>query len=276
MCLSYVVDSGRVVNHKLDSLASRELDYVTIKYEDVCGKGKNQIKFNQVSPADALNYAAEDADVTLALYNRLLPRIISDKKFTVYKRLENPLINVLMEMENTGILVNPKKLKDISNNLSIEIRNLENKIFEITGNKFNIGSPKQLGKILFENMKIDGGKRSKNGSWQTSVDVLENISDAGYEVADLILDWRHFSKLKSTYSDALVEQINPETKRVHTSYSMVGARTGRLASSDPNLQNIPIRNEEGKLIRTAFEALAFQISIYGLFANRVEVNCTYS
>ena len=254
MCLSYVVDSGRVVNHKLDSLASRELDYVTIKYEDVCGKGKNQIKFNQVSPAEALNYAAEDADVTLALYNRLLPRIISDKKFTVYKRLENPLIDVLMEMENTGILVNPKKLKDISNNLSIEIRNLENKIFQITGNKFNIGSPKQLGEILFENMKIDGGKRSKNGSWQTSVDVLENISDAGYEVADLILNWRHFSKLKSTYSDALVEQINPETKRVHTSYSMVGASTGRLSSSNPNLQNIPIRTEEGKLIRTAFEA----------------------
>ena len=254
MCLSYVVDPGRVDNHKLDSLASRELDYITIKYEDVCGKGKNQIKFNQVSPADALNYAAEDADVTLALYNRLLPRIISDKKFTVYKRLENPLIDVLMEMENTGILVNPKKLKDISNNLSIEIRNLENKIFQITGNKFNIGSPKQLGEILFENMKIDGGKRSKNGSWQTSVDVLENISDAGYEVADLILNWRHFSKLKSTYSDALVEQINPETKRVHTSYSMVGASTGRLSSSNPNLQNIPIRSEEGKLIRTAFEA----------------------
>ena len=157
-------------------------------------------------------------------------------------------------MENIGILVNPKKLKDISNNLSIEIRNLENKIFQITGNKFNIGSPKQLGEILFENMKIDGGKRSKNGSWQTSVDVLENISDAGYEVADLILDWRHFSKLKSTYSDALVEQINPETKRVHTSYSMVGASTGRLSSSNPNLQNIPIRTEEGKLIRTAFEA----------------------
>ncbi|MGY9060101.1 MAG: DNA polymerase, partial [Candidatus Puniceispirillales bacterium] len=218
------------------------------------GKGKNQIKFNQVSPADALNYAAEDADVTLAIYNRLLQRIISDKKFTVYKRIENPLIDVLMEMENTGILVNPKKLKDISNNLSIEISNLENKIFQITGNKFNIGSPKQLGEILFENMKIDGGKRSKNGSWQTSVDVLENISDAGYEVADLILNWRHFSKLKSTYSDALVEQINPETKRVHTSYSMVGASTGRLSSSNPNLQNIPIRTEEGKLIRTAFEA----------------------
>ena len=254
MCLSYVVDPGRVVNHKLDSLASRELGYETIKYEDICGRGKNQIKFNQLSPADALNYAAEDADVTLAIYNRLLPRVITDKKFTVYKRLENPLINVLMEMENKGILVNPIKLKDISNNLSIEIRNLENKIFEITGNKFNIGSPKQLGEILFEHMKINGGKRSKNGSWQTSVDILENISDAGYQVAGLILDWRHFSKLKSTYSDALVEQINPETKRVHTSYSMVGASTGRLSSSNPNLQNIPIRTEEGKLIRTAFEA----------------------
>ena len=254
MCLSYVVDSGRVINHKLDSLALRELDYETIKYEEICGKGKNQITFNQLSPVDALNYAAEDADVTLAIYNRLLPRVINDKKFTVYKRIENPLINILMEMENIGIVVNPKKLKDISNNLSTEIRSLENKVFEITGNKFNIGSPKQLGEILFENMKINGGKRSKNGSWQTSVDVLENISDAGYEVADLILNWRHFSKLKSTYADALVEQINPETKRVHTSYSMVGASTGRLSSSNPNLQNIPIRTAEGKLIRTAFEA----------------------
>ena len=254
MCLSYVVDPGRVINHKLDSLASRELDYETIKYEDVCGKGKNKINFNQLSPIAAMNYAAEDADVTLALYNSLLPRVINDKKFTVYKRLEYPLINVLLKMEHIGILVNPKKLKNISNNLSIEIRNLENKIFEITGREFNIGSPKQLGEILFENMKIDGGKRSKNGSWQTSVDILENISSAGYEVADHILDWRHFSKLKSTYSDALVGQINKETKRVHTSYSMVGASTGRLSSSNPNLQNIPIRTEEGKLIRTAFEA----------------------
>ena len=254
MCLSYVVDAGRVSNHKLDDLAMRELDYQTIKYEDVCGKGKNQIRFNEISPTDALNYAAEDADVTLELYKCLLPRVIEDKKLTVYKRLENPLINVLKNMEHIGILVNPKKLRDISYNLSISIDSLENKIFEITGNKFNVGSPKQLGEILFEQMKIEGGKRSKNGSWQTSVDIIENISNDGHEIGKLILDWRHFSKLKSTYSDALVTQINSETNRVHTSYSMVAASTGRLSSSNPNLQNIPIRTDEGKLIRTAFEA----------------------
>ena len=254
MCLSYVVDPGRVLNHKLDSIALRELDYETIKFEDICGKGKTQVKFNQISPNDALNYAAEDADVTLELYKVLLSRVINDKMFTVYKRLENPLIHVLMDMENIGILVNPKKLNEISHNLSIGINNLENRIFDLTGNKFNIGSPKQLGEVLFDNMKIKGAKRSKNGSWQTSVDVLQSISDNGYEIADLILEWRHFSKLKSTYSDALVNQINPETNRVHTSYSMVGASTGRLSSSDPNLQNIPIRTDEGKLIRTAFES----------------------
>ncbi len=254
MCLSYVVDSGRVNNHKLDSLASRELKYETIKYEDVCGKGKNKILFNQLSPQEALNYAAEDADVTLAIYNRILPRIINDKKLTVYKRLENPLINVLIEMEDTGVIVNPIKLKEISINLSKEIVKLEDNIFQITSKKFNVGSPKQLGEILFDEMKIDGGKRSKNGSWQTSVEILENVSNSGHEIADLILDWRHFSKLKSTYSDALINQINIKTKRVHTSYSMVGASTGRLSSSNPNLQNIPIRTKEGRLIRTAFEA----------------------
>ena len=254
MCLSYVVDPGRVDNHKLDSLAMRELNHKTIKYEDLCGKGKNKISFNQLSPSEALNYASEDADVTLAIYKKLLPRLINDKKYTVYKRLENPLINVLMKMEHEGIIVNPVKLKEISKNLSVEISKLEDKIYKMTSKKFNIGSPKQLGEILFDEMKIDGGKRSKNGSWQTSVEILENMSISGHEIADFILDWRHFSKLKSTYSDALINQINSESKRVHTSYSMVGASTGRLSSSNPNLQNIPIRTKEGRLIRTAFEA----------------------
>ena len=253
MCLSYVVDSGRVDSHKLDALALRELKYNTIKYEEICGKGKNKILFNELSPSEALNYAAEDADVTLAIYHKILPRIMKDKKFTVYKRLENPLINVLMEMEDKGVTINPQKLREISSNLSTEINRLEESIFKLANKNFNVGSPKQLGEVLFDEMKIYGGKRSKNGSWQTSVDVLENISNEGYEIADLILDWRHFSKLKSTYSDALVDQINPETNRVHTSYSMVGASTGRLSSSNPNLQNIPIRTKEGRLIRTAFE-----------------------
>ena len=253
MCISYVVDPGRVDSHKLDAMALRELGHDTIKYEDICGKGKNKILFNQLSPSDALNYAAEDADITLSIYNRVLPRIINDKKFSVYKRLENPLINVLLEMENTGIIINPKKLNEISKNLSSQIDKLEEQIFKLSKTNFNIGSPKQLGEILFDKMKIEGGKRSKNGSWQTSVEILEKISDSGYEIAEVILRWRHFSKLKSTYTDALVEQINSKTDRVHTNYSMVGASTGRLSSSNPNLQNIPIRTEEGRLIRTAFE-----------------------
>ena len=253
MCISYVVDPGRVDSHKLDAMALRELGHDTIKYEDICGKGKNKILFNQLSPSDALNYAAEDADITLSIYNRVLPRIINDKKFSVYKRLENPLINVLLEMENTGIIINPKKLNEISKNLSSQISELEDQIFKLSETIFNIGSPKQLGEILFDKMKIEGGKRSKNGSWQTSVEILEKVSDMGYEIADVILSWRHFSKLKSTYTDALVEQINSKTHRVHTNYSMVGASTGRLSSSNPNLQNIPIRTEEGRLIRTAFE-----------------------
>ena len=253
MCISYVVDPGRVDSHKLDAMALRELGHDTIKYEDICGKGKNKILFNQLSPSDALNYAAEDADITLSIYNRVLPRIINDKKFSVYKRLENPLINVLLEMENTGIIINPKKLNEISKNLSSQISELEDQIFKLSETIFNIGSPKQLGEILFDKMKIEGGKRSKNGSWQTSVEILEKVSDMGHEIADVILSWRHFSKLKSTYTDALVEQINSKTHRVHTNYSMVGASTGRLSSSNPNLQNIPIRTEEGRLIRTAFE-----------------------
>ncbi len=253
MCISYVVDPGRVDSHKLDALALRELNHDTIKYDDICGKGKNKISFNQLSPLDVLNYAAEDADITLSIYNRVLPRIINDKKFSVYKRLENPLINVLLEMENTGIIINPKKLKEISKNLSNQIDKLEDQIFKMSKTNFNIGSPKQLGKILFDIMKIEGGKRSKNGSWQTSVEILEKITDMGYEIGEVILSWRHFSKLKSTYTDVLVEQINSKTQRVHTNYSMVGASTGRLSSSNPNLQNIPIRTEEGRLIRTAFE-----------------------
>ena len=256
MSISYVLDAGRVDNHKLDSLALRELKHNTIKFEEICGKGKNKILFNDLSPQEALNYAAEDADVTLSVYNRILPRLINDKKFTVYKRLENPLIDVLTEMEDTGVIINPMKLKEISNNLSKNIVTLEEEIFKLSKKHFNIGSPKQLGEVLFDELKISGGKKSKNGSWQTSVEVLENIADDGNPIAQLILDWRHFSKLRSTYADALIEQINPETRRVHTNYSMVGASTGRLSSSNPNLQNIPIRTAEGRLIRTAFEPKA--------------------
>ena len=161
MCISYVLDAGRVDNHKLDSLALRELKHDTIKFEEICGKGKNKILFNELSPQEALNYAAEDADVTLSVYNRILPRIINDKKLTVYKRIENPLIDVLIEMEDTGVIINPVKLKEISNNLSKNIVTLEEEIFKLSKKTFNIGSPKQLGEVLFDELKIRGGKKYK-------------------------------------------------------------------------------------------------------------------
>ncbi len=254
MCMSYVLDLGKTQNHKLDTLALNQLGYKTIKFEDVCGKGVNQKSFDQISPYDAFEYASEDADVTLALYKLYSLRLSKEKKSTIYEKLERSLIPILIDIENEGIIVNPQTLNKISSELSNKLMILEKKIFEITNINFNIGSPKQLGEMLFEKLKIEGGKKSKNGSWQTSVSVLEELSLGGHIIADYILDWRHFSKLKSTYSVSLVEQINKKTNRIHTSYSMVGTSTGRLSSSNPNLQNIPIRTEEGRLIRTAFEA----------------------
>ena len=254
MCMSYVLNLGKTSSHKLDNLALIELNYNTIKFEDVCGKGVKQKTFDQINPIEAYEYAAEDSDVTLALYNLYLPRLYDERKLTIYEKLERALIKVITNIENQGIIVNPITLNNISIQLAKKIKLLEKEIFKITENEFNIGSPKQLGEILFEKLNIKGGKKSKNGSWQTSVTILEDLAQSGYKIADHLLNWRHFSKLKSTYSEALVEQLNKETKRIHTSYSMVGTSTGRLSSSDPNLQNIPIRTDEGKLIRTAFEA----------------------
>ena len=254
MCMSYCINLGKVQNHKLDTLAQTELDYVTIKYEEVCGKGVNQKTFDLINPLEALQYAAEDSDVALALYQNLKSRLISDKKKFVYQKLERELISVLSDIENEGIIVNEQTLNSLSDTLTENIIELEKKIFSITREEFNIGSPKQLGEILFDKLKLEKGKKSKTGAWQTSVTILEDLSNKGHGIADLLLDWRHFSKLKSTYSKALIEQINIKTKRIHTSYSMVGTSTGRLSSSDPNLQNIPIKTNEGKLIRTAFEA----------------------
>jgi len=254
MCMSYCTNLGKVQNHKLDTLAQTELNYTTIKYEDLCGKGVNQKTFDLINPLEALHYAAEDSDVALALYQKLKLRLMSDKKNFVYQKLERELISVLSDIENEGIIVNEKTLNSLSETLTKNIIELEKKIFSITKEEFNIGSPKQLGEILFDKLKLDKGKKSKTGAWQTSVSILEDLSNKGHEIADLLLDWRHFSKLKSTYSKALIEQINIKTKRIHTSYSMVGTSTGRLSSSDPNLQNIPIKTNEGKLIRTAFES----------------------
>ncbi len=254
MCLSYVLDAGRVSGHSMDNLAGHWLDHATIKYEDVCGKGAKQVPFGSLAPEAALDYAAEDADITLRLWQMLRPRLASEGMTSVYERLERPLIPVLADMENAGITVDPSILARMSNDFATRMEAFQTEIHALAGEEFNIASPKQLGEILFDKMGLQGGKRAKTGAWSTSADVLETLAAEGVEVAARVLDWRQLAKLKSTYADALVDSILPESGRVHTSFSMVGASTGRLSSSDPNVQNIPIRTAEGRQIRTAFVA----------------------
>ncbi|MGC6485957.1 MAG: DNA polymerase I, partial [Candidatus Puniceispirillales bacterium] len=252
MCLSFVLDAGRQSSHKLDDLAEIHLGHSMIKYEDVCGKGTKKIGFNEVSPEAALDYAAEDADITLRLWQMLKPRLASEGKARVYERLERPLIPVLAAMEAEGIKVDRQALNAMSQHFAARMAELETVIHDLAGEAFNIGSPKQLGEILFGKMGLEGGKKSKTGAWSTSADVLDDLAAAGVEIATRVLEWRQIAKLKSTYADALVTSIHPQSGRVHTSFSMVGASTGRLSSSDPNLQNIPIRTPEGRKIRTTF------------------------
>jgi DNA polymerase-1 len=254
MCLSYVLDAGRVNSHSMDSLAGHWLDHTTIKYEDVCGKGAKQVPFGSLTPEAALDYAAEDADITLRLWQMLRPRLAVEGVASVYERLERPLIPVLAAMENAGITVNPSILARMSNDFATRMAALNREILDLAGEDFNVGSPKQLGEILFDKMGLEGGKKAKTGAYSTSADILEDLAANGVEIAAKVLDWRQLAKLKSTYADALVDSILPETGRVHTSFSMVGASTGRLSSSDPNVQNIPIRTAEGRQIRTAFVA----------------------
>ena len=256
MCLSYVLDAGRIERHGLDYLAAKWLSHQTIKYEDVCGKGSKQVSFDQISPSDACNYAAEDADITFRLWMILKPRLANERMTVVYNRLERPLIQVLSEMEQNGIVVDASILRRLSNDFASKIVLLEREIYNLAEQEFNIASPKQLGEILFEKLKLEGGKKSKTGAWSTSADILEELASRDIIIAQKVLDFRQLAKLKSTYTDALQESINSRTGRVHTSYSMVGALTGRLSSSDPNLQNIPIRTTEGRSIRTAFIAEA--------------------
>ena len=253
MLMSYVLDSTEH-KHSMDALAEQLLGKNTIKYSDICGKGKNQISFDEVDIKDALNYAAEDADITLQLYNILNQRIFDEKCKNIYETLERPLINVIAHMEYEGIRVNPTILKKLSHEFLLEIHELEQEIHNIANIQFNIGSPKQLGEVLFDNMGLEGGKKTKSGTWSTSVDILEKLASQGYEIAAKILKWRELSKLKSTYTDALIKAINPKTGKIHTSFSMAVTNTGRLASSDPNLQNIPIRTKNGRKIRSAFIA----------------------
>lgn len=253
MLISYTVD-GTSHSNSMDGLSELYLDHKPIKYADVAGKGKSQVTFDKVDLDKALDYAAEDADITHRLHHLFKPRIAREKMAKVYEDIERPLIPVIGQMELHGIKVDPIILKKMSADFEGKIKILEKEIQSEAGTEFNVGSPKQIGEILFDQMGLEGGKKTKTGQWSTDVGTLEKLAAQGHQIVTNILEWRGLSKLKSTYTDALQDQINPETGRVHTSFSMAGTSTGRLASSDPNLQNIPIRTEAGRKIRTAFIA----------------------
>jgi DNA polymerase-1 len=253
MVMSFDLDAGKR-NHGMDELALAHFGHTCIAFKDVCGTGKNALSFNQVPLKDATRYAAEDADVTLRLWYWLKPRLSAEKATRVYERVDRPLIPVLAAMEREGIKVDRVELQRMSAEFAEGIVKLESEIHALAGQPFTLGSPKQLGEILFGKMGLKGGKKGKSGDYSTDVTVLEKLESEGVEIARKVLEWRQLSKLKSTYTDSLQEQINPKTGRVHTSYSLTGAQTGRLSSNDPNLQNIPIRTEVGRRIRTAFVA----------------------
>ncbi|MCB1782820.1 MAG: DNA polymerase I [Alphaproteobacteria bacterium] len=253
MLLSFILD-GAQHGHGMDYLAELHCGHQTIKYEDVAGKGKNQVTFEKVAIDKALDYAAEDAEITLRLHKILKPRLAREKMAGVYEDIERPLIPVIAQMELDGVKVDPAVLHAMSTDFGKKLVELETEIHALAGHKFNVSSPKQVGEVLFDEMGLQGGKKTKTGVASTSVDILEKLALEGHEIVIKILEYRQLSKLKSTYTDALPGQINPATGRVHTSYNMAGASTGRLASTDPNLQNIPIRTEEGRKIREAFVA----------------------
>ena len=252
MLMSYAQNGG-LHNHGMDLLSERYLDHAPISIKTLLGSGKSAITFDRVPIDEASRYAAEDADITLRLWHYLKPRLHLNRVTAVYESLERPLVPVLAEMEMQGIKVDRDVLSSMSNGFAQKMAGLEAEIHEMAGRSFNVGSPKQLGEVLFDEMGLPGGKKGKTGAYATGVDVLEDLATE-HELPGRVLDWRQLSKLKSTYTDALQDHIHPDTGRVHTSYSIAGASTGRLASTDPNLQNIPIRTEEGRKIREAFVA----------------------
>jgi DNA polymerase-1 len=254
MLMSYALDGGSH-GHGMDELAKLHLGHDTIKYSDVCGSGKTAITFDQVPLDKARDYAAEDADITLRLYRFLRRRLLAEHMVTVYETLERPLVPIIADMERAGVRVDADVLRSLSTEFGRKMVELEAKAYQLAGHEFNVGSPQQLGRVLFEEMALPGGKKTgKSGQWATGADVLEALAEQGHELPATLLDWRQASKLKSTYTDALVGQINPATGRVHTSYALALTTTGRLSSSDPNLQNIPVRTEDGRSIRRAFVA----------------------
>jgi DNA polymerase I len=252
MLLSYAQNAG-LHNHGMDELSERYLSHQPIPIKELIGSGKEAVTFDRVAIDKATAYAAEDADVTLRLWAALKPGLVRNRVTTVYETMERPLIPVLKRMEMTGIKVDRDTLSRMSNAFAQKMAGLEAEIQEMAGRPFNVGSPKQLGEILFDEMGLPGGVKGKTGAYATGADVLEDLATE-HALPGRVLDWRQLAKLKSTYTDTLQDAINPDTGRVHTSYSAAGAITGRLASSDPNLQNIPVRTEEGRRIREAFVA----------------------
>jgi len=251
MLMSYVLDAGKN-RHNMDTLSEIHLGHKTIKFKDLVGTGKKQLNFSEVNISEAKDYAAEDADITFRLYKIFLKSLKAEKLLNIYELFEKPLIKILAEMEIKGIKLDKSSLNKLSSKFSTKIEKLEKSIFKISKKTFNIGSTKQLGEIMYNDLKIAALKKTKKGSFATSASVLEDLAFKGYEFPKLILEWRQISKLKNTYSDALPEHINQNTKRVHTSFLLAATTTGRLASSDPNLQNIPIKSDDGKDIRKAF------------------------
>ncbi len=253
MLMSYALDAGKN-RHNMDTLSEIHLDHKPIAFKDLVGSGKKEINFSDVDIDKAKDYAAEDADITFRLYKKFKKNLKTEKMINIYEVFEKPMIKILAFMEIEGIKIDSKFLKVLSSKFQKKIQKIQSDVFKISKKEFNIASPKQLGEIIYNDLKIANLKKTKKGSFATSATVLEDLAFKGHEFPQLVLDWRQISKLKNTYSEALPEHINPKTKRVHTSFLLAATSTGRLASSDPNLQNIPIKSEDGKDIRKAFIA----------------------
>ncbi|MBI4185114.1 MAG: DNA polymerase I [Proteobacteria bacterium] len=253
MVISYVLE-GSQHGHGLDELAALHFGHATIKYKEVVGSGRTRVTFDQVPLAAACRYAAEDADFTGRLHRLLKPRLLAERMLAVYETMDRPLIGVLVDMERAGVAVDAAELRRLSADFAGRIAALERDIYRLAGHEFNIASTRQLGEVLFERLGLAAGRKGKSGALSTGADILEALAAEGHDLPARVLDWRQLAKLKSTYADALVGQINPETGRVHTSYSIAVTSTGRLSSTDPNLQNIPVRTDDGRKIRRAFVA----------------------
>ena len=251
MLMSYSIGSGGI-RHKLDTLIKYYFDHDAISFKDLIGSGKDKKTFQELPIKEAGKYAAEDADMTLRLWKRFKSTMVQDKQVKIYEIIEKPLAQVIMNMEKHGISIDVNKLNELSVNFEEKLKNLEKSCYKLIGEEINLGSPKQVGEILFDKLALPGGKKTSTGSWSTNAEVLENLANEGYDFPKILLEWRALSKLKTTYTDTLPTYLNIKSNRIHSSFAMATTSTGRLASSDPNLQNIPIRSDDGRMIRKAF------------------------